>query len=187
MKSQYQILLCVLIIAGTWLWINHQPEPIPTPTPIPVPRPDPVPNPVPVPIPDQILAKAMQTINTGRVKIQAPAYHLNDKLTAAAQVLADGIEKGTAKPHDGFPDRVWKTGFPHFDLHDPHISFGNISEGVFEGGIDMVGFWVDFLLKERGRETHGGDFREPKFTEIGIGYPKSGHGWTVFDYGTLPP
>jgi uncharacterized protein YkwD len=107
----------------------------------------------------------------------------DDRLAKAAQKHADDLHDRRASPHDGFPERVFDSGFPHQKCKIRNSGFGNVSEGISHIPDDPLFFpdrprFAVKVLNDNG--GHGDDFRDPGFNRIGMGY-KGVH--FVLDYG----
>jgi uncharacterized protein YkwD len=168
----------------------------PTPTPLepvdpPIPRPAPPGPPGIQPPPTELARRALVALNARRaLRGVGPLAH-DDGLMVAAMEHALDLATGKAQPHDGFPDRVRKHGWP-YEERGAASGFGNTSEGISFGGQSPEEAILILDSSPDPHEGHRRDFEERVFTHVGIAVVVSGSKgfWTgggyiaVVDYGS---
>lgn len=174
MRKLAVILASVLIVAVSTLAFVHvmtcdRPHmPVPVPAPAPAPEVDEHGWPR-----DEAVAvrRAWKALNDRRAQRGLKPLLLDPGLCRAAKRLAVPLGKGTARPHDGFPERVRNEGWPEQNC-GVRSGFGNVSEGNSEGATTPE-FAVTMLDDSPNpREGHRRDFEDLRFTHVGIAFGK---------------
>lgn len=119
-----------------------------------------------------------------RKKAGVCAVKYDDRLGRSAEKHVADLAAGRARPHDGFPDRVWvEQKFPQQQCGN-RSGFGNISEGVSWGSAGFSAEELVSILNDNG--AHGQDFRDPVFNLVGVAYLEGEKGtYVVVEYGCL--
>jgi uncharacterized protein YkwD len=148
---------------------RRQPVPQPQPPPVdpPIPRPAPPGPPGIQPPPTELARRAMVTLNARRAERGVGPLAHDDGLMVAAMELALPLGLGRAQPHEDFPGRVRRHGWPYEDL-GVKSGFGNTSEGISWGGRTPEEAVLILDSSPDPREGHRRDFEDRLYNFVGI-------------------
>lgn len=132
---------------------------------------------------DDVRSRMLAEINRIRASKGVGPLAIDDRLTRPAQDHADALARRAARPHDGFPGRLYSAGFPRMECRIRYGA-GNVSEGVSWGGDDPVTAVAILDSSPDPEDGHRRDFEDPAFNRVGLGYAGL---WWVVDYGALCP
>lgn len=118
-----------------------------------------------------------------------PLFVYDARLEQAAQKHAAALAAGTARPHDGWPERLYQAGFPKDDNCFISRMRCNVTEGIVQTPTGLDNTALAVLVSSGPGEGHYDDFYDAKINRVGIGTGEGSvgylHNHLVLDYGRL--